>query len=77
MADKKYDVTEEDLSGAEYADKIGCPYQAQYLRMFGHKELDPGRWRGIREEYEDFYKMCVEKGSTAKELARYPDGAMF
>lgn len=77
MPEKKRELTYRDKAYIEQAKELDCPYQAKYVEMFGVEALNPAYWRGIRKNYESFYKDCVEEGHPWDWYFEFPDDAIF
>ncbi len=74
----KYSPTVTDRLFAEQALNAGCPYQAQYILMFGVEMLDPGRLReGIVQRHEPVYKKWVEEGHPYDWYFDIPDDVLL
>ncbi len=74
----EYAPTKGDMEAAQFARERGCPYQAQYILMFGYEAMEPNLLRqGIIPKNEQWYKKFVEGGHPWDWYYEYPEGTFF
>ena len=70
-------VSQNDKEIAELVRKAGYPYTADYIEMFGQKQMNPWFTRGANEKTELFYKRCVEEQHPWDYYVDGPDGSVI
>ena len=74
MDETKYKPIPEELEIAEELRAAGQPYTAEYIKMFGIRQLCPWFFNeSSAREKERFYQKCVEEGKPWSEYQDEPD----
>ena len=74
MAEDNYKPMPEELEIAERLKESGQTYTAEYVKMFGIRQLCPWFFNANSvQEKEKFYKKCVEEGKPWTEYQDEPD----
>lgn len=74
MAKEKYKPTAEELEIAGRLRDAGQPYTADYIEMFGVRQLCPWFFNTVSvQQKEKFYKKCVEEEKPWSEYQDEPD----